>query len=316
MTMAKKVSRRTFIQKSVDLGAASLLGGLAASGAGCAGTEEKPVVEPVDIAAVKGTNRFEITRRAVELMGGMERYVPRESKVCILANAQKNNPGTFTHPEVLRAVIRMCRQAGAMEVNCLSWIPRDRWISTGLGKVVDEEGARLKIVDMKDETRFRSVEVPAGKKLFEARIMETFYEHDVFINMPICKDHVGNRFTGTMKNLMGLNSPKSNRTFHTGNFKNDNIEHLDQCIADLNTVIRCDLCVVDATEFIITNGPFGPGELNRPRKVVAGTDRVAVDAYCATLWGLKPEEIIMIDRGHKHGLGEIDFKKLRVTETV
>ena len=62
--------------------------------------------------------------------------------------------------------------------------------------------------------------------------------------------------------------------------------------------------MVDATEFIITNGPFGPGELHRPQKVVASTDRVAVDAYCATLWGLEPASIIMIDKAHGHGLGE------------
>ena len=134
------------------------------------------------------------------------------------------------------------------------------------------------------------------------------------INLPITKDHMGNKFTGTMKNLMGLSSPKTNRTFHTGNFKNDDINHLDQCIADLNTLIKPVLCVVDATEFIITNGPFGPGKLHKPQKVVAGTDRVAIDAYCASLWGLKGEEIIMIREGHALGLGEIDLAKRKIKE--
>jgi uncharacterized protein (DUF362 family) len=153
--------------------------------------------------------------------------------------------------------------------------------------------------------------VPGGEKLKEARIMELFYEHDVFINLPICKDHAGNRFTGTLKNMMGLNSPKSNRTFHTGNFKNDDIGHLDQCIAELNLVLKPDLCLVDATEFIITGGPFGPGELHLPRKVVAGTDRVAIDAYCAKLWWLDPEEIIMIKKAHDLKIGELEAKAIK-----
>ena len=160
------------------------------------------------------------------------------------------------------------------------------------------------------------MEVPKGKVLKEARIMEIFFEHDVFIDMPICKDHAGNRFTGTMKNLMGLNSPKCNRTFHTGEFKNDDIAYLDQCIADLNLAVTPDLCIVDATEFIITNGPFGPGKLHAPGKVLAGTDRVALDAYASTLWGLRPEEIIMIERAHRHGLGEIDLARVPRKEAV
>ena len=39
--------------------------------------------------------------------------------------------------------------------------------------------------------------------------MNEFYDYDVFINMPITKDHAGNKFTGTIKNLMGLNAPTS-----------------------------------------------------------------------------------------------------------
>jgi len=181
--------------------------------------------------------------------------------------------------------------------------------------VAAEEGAGLKIFE-RDEDNFKPVPIPAGKALKEARILAEFFNHDVFINIPVTKDHAGNKFTGAMKNLMGLNSPASNRSFHRENWKTDQgaIEHLDQCIADLNTVIKPALCLVDATEFIITNGPFGPGEILRPRRVVAGTDPVAVDAYCAGLWGLNPREIIMIQRGHDHKLGEIDLKHVRIKE--
>ena len=141
-------------------------------------------------------------------------------------------------------------------------------------------------------------------------------DNDLFIDLPITKDHAGNKFTGTLKNLMGLNSPKNNRGFHKPNWKTDinDIRHLDQCIADLNTIIKPALCIVDATEFIITNGPFGPGKLHKPQKVVAGTDRVAIDSYCCTLWGLEAKDIITITSAYKHHLGEIDLKKLKIKE--
>jgi uncharacterized protein (DUF362 family) len=192
-----------------------------------------------------------------------------------------------------------------------------QWQDTGLAKVVEEEGAKLKLFDPKDESLFRAVRVPDGRSLPESMVLNELFSHDAFINMPIMKDHAGNKFTGTMKNLMGLNFSAANRTFHKPNWKTDpnDIAHLEQCIVDLNKTIKPTLNIVDATEFISTNGPFGPGELLKPGKVVAGTDRVAVDAYCASLLGLKAGDIIQIARASEQGLGEMDLLKVRIRET-
>ena len=321
--MADKITRRTFVRKSAGIGAVSVLGGSLFSAAGCGNAEgpepEAATPDAVDIGVAGGgadQEKGALAVRAVELLGGIKRFVPSGSRVCLLPNTQIARPGTFTKPEILRVVIGMCREAGAEAVTCLSWLQQKHWDATGLGKAVEEAGGTLKLVAMKDPSLYRKVPIPKGVALKEARIMKAFFEHDVFINLPITKDHAGNRFTGTMKNLMGLNMQETNMEFHTGNFKDDDILHLDQCIADLNTVITPALCIVDATEFIITNGPFGPGDILRPMKVVAGTDRVAIDAYCAGLWGLEPREIVMIDRGFKHGLGEIDLEKKKIRETT
>lgn len=317
--MKRQLSRRAFIKRSANMGAATLVGGNLLSTISCHDGDQPDQPESADpsiIAVVNGNDRYTQTVKAIEILGGMERFVSKGAKVCILPNSQRNNPGVFTNPDIVRAVIDLCAQAGSTRVDCLSWLPRDSWESTGLAQAVEGAGATLKLVDRKDESLFRTVALPNGKILKEARIMEIFFEYDVFINVPITKDHMGNKFTGTMKNLMGLNSPLSNKSFHTGkgNFEIDNIEHLDQCIADLNTALKPTLCVVDATEFIITNGPFGPGKLHYPKKVVAGQDRVAIDAYCASLWDLNPGEIIMIKSGHEHGLGEIDLSRRDLRE--
>jgi uncharacterized protein (DUF362 family) len=310
--MSKKITRRTFIKESAAIGATSLVGaGLLSGSGGLLQAGEK-----VDISVVQGKNYLDNTKKAVELLGGMKKFVLRGSRVAILPNAQRNNPGVFTSPDVVRAVIRMCKEAGAKEINCLSWLPVENWETTGLKQVVEEEGAKLVLVDRNDESMFKPLPVKNGKALTEASVMKEFFNNDVFIDMPVTKDHAGNKFTGTLKNLMGLNSPVNNRTFHKTDWKTnpDSITHLDQSIADLNTVIKPDLCIVDATEFIITNGPFGPGKLLKPQKVVAGTDRVAIDAYCCTLWGLEAKDIIMINKAYEHKLGEIDLKKVKIKE--
>lgn len=308
--MSQKINRRSFIKTGAAVAASSLVGN---------GLLSKLVYGSgkVDIAIAKGEDYFKNTIEAVKQLGGMKKFVPKNSKVALLPNVQRNNPGVFTKPEILHAVIQMCKEAGAKEVSCLSWLGEQNWENTGLLKVINEEGAKLVLVE-RDDSNFKSVEIPNGKALKQASIMNEFYNYDVFINMPITKDHAGNKFTGTLKNLMGLNAPTNNRTFHQKAWKTDGnaIAHLDQCIADLNTTIKSHLCIVDATEFITTNGPFGPGELIKPQKVIAGTDRVAIDTYCCSLWGLLPKDIIMINKAKEHGLGEMDLKKVKIKEMV
>lgn len=309
--MSKKISRRSFIKKGTALGAITVGTGLIGGSGLSASTAKK-----TDISVVQGADPFQATITAVKELGGIGQFVPKGSKVALLPNVQRNNPGTFTNPEVLRAVITLCKEAGAKEINCLSWLDTQNWDNTGLKAVVDKEGVNLVLVDKRDESLFKTIAVPNGRDLKEARVMSKFYDNDVFINMPITKDHMGNKFTGTLKNLMGLNSPKNNRTFHKPGWKTDpgDIAFLDQCIADLNTVVTPDLCIVDATQLITTNGPFGPGELIKPDKVIAGTDRVAIDTYCCSLWGLDPAQIFTIQSAAKHNLGTTDLKKLKIKE--
>ena len=308
------MGRRGFLKESLRLGLASAFGAAALGSAGRRAFASAP--DPAGgIAVVTGPDFVKDAVKAVDLLGGMGRFVPKGASVAVLANSQSRHPGTFTSPEVLRAVIRLARDAGASRVDCVSWLNEKNWKDSGLAAVIEAEGAKLVLVPRTDEN-FEKVPVPKGKVLKEAWIMKEVLAHDVLIDMPITKDHAGNKFTGTLKNLMGLNAPASNRGFHMENWETDAsaLEHLDRSIADLNTVVTPALCVVDATEFIITNGPFGPGEIIKPQKVVAGTDRVAIDAYCASLWGLKASDIGTIRHASGHGLGEIDLSRVRVRE--
>ncbi|MCX6571127.1 MAG: DUF362 domain-containing protein [Candidatus Aminicenantes bacterium] len=308
-----KIGRREFFRKSAQAGLALAVGRELVArakpvGAGLAG-------KAVFVAVGIGADYEKATMKAVELLGGIKKFVPKKARVALLPNVQSRHPGSFTKPEVLRAVIKLCKKAGAKEINCLSWQSIKQWEDTGLKAVIDAEGVGLRLFET-DEALFKPVPVPGGQAITEVRILADFYNHDLLINMPITKDHAGNKFTGTMKNLMGLNSPGNNRTFHRPNWKTDpnDVAHLEQAIVDLNKAVKPALNVVDATEFIVTNGPFGPGQLLRPQKVVAGTDRVAVDAYCAGLWGLEPKDIVQIKRASEQGLGEINLDKVVVRE--
>jgi len=305
--MAVGIGRREFLKDGAALGAAAVLG---------KGNLNELAREKSVVAVGVGGDPEKAVLGAVKLLGGISIFVPKRSKVAVLVNVQSRHPGTFTRPEILRTTLRLCQRAGATVIDCLSLQPMKQWQDTGLAKVVEEEGAKLKLFDPKEESLFRAVRVPDGRSLPESMVLNELFSYDAFINMPIMKDHAGNKFTGTMKNLMGLNFSAANLTFHKPNWKTDpnDIAHLEQCIVDLNKTIKPTLNIVDATEFISTNGPFGPGELLKPGKVVAGTDRVAVDAYCALLLGLKAGDIIQIARASEQGLGEMDLLKVNIRE--
>lgn len=308
--MPRTIGRRDFLKTGAGAGLALAMDGVLRAGAASGASAKRPV-----LGVAMADDSGQAAARAVALAGGIKRFVPKDAKVALLPNVQSRHPGSFTKPEILRAVIRLCQKAGAAHIECLSWQTMKQWEDTGLLDVIKAEGAAITIFE-KDEAWFKPVAVPNGVQVKEVRLLTALFEHSVLINMPICKDHAGNKFTGSMKNLMGLNSPASNRTFHRPHWQTDPADaaYLDQSIVDLNKAFRPTLNVVDATEILVSNGPFGPGQLMRPNRVVAGTDRVAIDAYCASLWGLKPEDIVQIKRGAEQRLGTMDLDRVILNE--
>jgi uncharacterized protein (DUF362 family) len=312
--MSKKIGRREFLARGARAGIASVLAGeFLARVPG--GLWAAPAAGAPEVAVAAGPDCGAAAVKAVELLGGLAKFVRKGAKVALLPNVQSRHPGTYTKPEIFRAVIRMCREAGVGEVAALSLLTQQHWDGAGLSRVAQEEGVAVKLIPA-EEIHYRSVPIPGALALEEARVPNEFFGYDAYINMPVTKDHAGNRFTGALKNHMGLNSRASNRSFHKPNWKTDpaDIEHLEISIVDLNTVFKPALNIVDATEIITSNGPMGPGELIRPMKVIAGLDRVAVDACCASVLGLEPRDILSIRMAGERGLGEIDLKKVRIRE--
>jgi uncharacterized protein (DUF362 family) len=306
--MTEKIDRRSFMNQTAIMGASLILPARLES--------LLPTrAEAVDLAVVTGKDYYQSTLEAVGLLGGMNLFVSKNAVVGLIVNSPWKNPGTSTNPSVALAVIKMCYDAGAKEIWSIEGASPSYWRASDRAEALAEEIGSLKA----DTDNYAKVDIPEGKSLKTADIERKLLDCDVLINVPIVKDHEGTRFTSTLKNMMGSTARATNRFFHLGdNPNNDNfygdVGLLSQCIADLNLVRKSDLCITDATEMIVENGPAGPGKLIKPQKVIAGTDRVAVDAYSAKVLGLEPDNVLMIKNAHQHGLGEIDLSKLQIQE--
>jgi uncharacterized protein (DUF362 family) len=278
------------------------------------GFGDQPQKTPPDLAVAHGPDVAKNTVAAIEALGGIGVFVRAGQVVNILPNAQGSHPGTSTDPVLVKTVVDLCHKVGAKEVRWLTWQSGRYFERSNIAEFVKDSGAEFVQVDSEDESQWNNLDVPRGVALEKIRVFKVIDECDVFINLPIFKDHIGSRFTGSLKNYMGASHPTDNRLFHPS-FEGEDLARMEQCIADLNTVVRKpDLIVADAMTILTSKGPFGPGDIAKPNKVVAGVDRVVLDSYGATLLGLEGREVSMIQNAYRLGLGQIDLGKARIRE--
>jgi len=315
--MAKKINRRKFISNTGKLGAAAIAGSLVFTGKPSFGS----LFNLPDIVIINGTNYFQNTIQAIEALGGMGTFVPRGSKVGLLINSDFDVPGTYVNPDISIAAVKMIFDAGASEIVKLQVVKPEYWQRSAHYEEHKDMLASLKEVSSNtfpaeyNETDFVRINpVEGGKALRETEVVKAWLDCDVFINIPIAKHHATTFLTGALKNIMGVSTRKANITFHLGSGKKNDPEYLAQCIVDQNLLKKTSLCISDATEFITTNGPGGPGDIKREDKIVVGTDIVAIDSLCSHYVGYEHDEILTSVLGNQAGLGTLDYSKLNILE--
>ena len=309
--MKMSIDRREFVKRCAAAGAAIIAG---APISRAFGSRNAPVQH--ELCSVVGDRYFDNSMKVLDGLGGMQKFVHRGNTVGILVNSPLHNAGAFTKPDIPLAVVKMCLDAGAKQIYALNDITQDYWRRSTLFGKMRSEIDRITYAD-----EWTEVTIDKGKSLKTAEISKALLTCDVYINIPIIKDHEGTRFTCSLKNTMGACSQSTCRRFHFGESSTifswlkggyDNIDLLAQSIADVNLIRQPDLCIVDATEFLVTNGPSGPGEVRKAREVIATTNCLAADMYAVRHLGLDWEELPVLRNARDHGYGPKNLKDIRI----
>ena len=151
--------------------------------------------------------------------------------------------------------------------------------------------------------KFQDTAHSQGKDIKKWPVYQDALKADVLINVPIAKNHSMARLTLGMKNLMGLILDRGQIHYNMG-----------QRLADLTTVLKPSLTVVDAVRILTQGGPTG-GNLTWVKKmdtIIASHDIVAADAYGATLFGMKGDDLDYVKAGAAMGLGRKDIENLQI----
>lgn len=260
------------------------------------------------MAIVHGADAAVNAQKAVEALGGMGVFVKPGDKVLIKPNVGWNRlpeQAANTNPEVVAAVVRMVKAAGASKI----WVAdvpvntADRCFDrSGIKKAAGEAGAT---VVMPDGTTFREVAV-GGALLKSAEVLFPFVEADKIINLPLVKQHSLSGATLSMKNWYGA----------LGGHRVRLHQEIHKSIADLAAMVKPTLTLLDATRILTGNGPSGGSldDVKRLDLLAASTDEVALDAWGITLLGVTREAAQFIDEAEKAGLGKSDYKSLKLVE--
>ena len=266
-----------------------------------------------DLVAVMGGEPVAMFRKAITEMGGMGRYVKKGQKVCVKPNIgwdKSPEMAANTNPLLVGEIVRQCLAAGASEVvvfdhTCDDW--RKCYANSGIEEEAKNAGA--KVVPADQESYYKPVSIPKGKVLKTTKIHEAILNADVWINVPILKNHGGAKMSISMKNLMGIVWDRG--FFH----KND----LQQCIADISSLDRKPvLNVVDAYRLMKTNGPRGrsEGDVAVSKALFLSHDMVAADT-AATNFFNQVREMPLSDVGHlakgqELGIGTMKLDALKI----
>ena len=297
------MNRRLFFKQS--------LGASLAIGAFLNGKSENSYSFPsltYDLVAIKGGEPEVMFDKGIEALGGMKMFIKRGQKVVVKPNigwdVTPERAGN-TNPKLVSRIIKHCLDAGAKEVSvvdhtCDDW--QSCYKNSGIERAVKDAGG--KIIPGHSESYYHEVAVKNGKVLTTTKEHEVILAADVFINVPVLKNHGGTRLTVGMKNLMG--NIWDRRFWH----QND----LHQCIADFASYRKHALNIVDAYYVMKTNGPRGvsSGDVVTMKAQLISTDIVAVDTAAAKLFGEKAEEIRHIRIASEMKIGRSDLENLSI----
>ena len=305
------MKRRDFLKTSAVAGAALSLnfdGLQAALSSNTVAVEKAP-----DLVAVMGGEPAAMLDKALEALGGIGKFVKKGQKVVIKPNIGWDRAPEMagnTNPELVAALVKKCLGAGAQKVTvfdhtCDNW--QKCYETSGISDAVKKAGGIM--MPGNDEKYYKEVAIPGGVTLKNAKIHESLIEADVWINVPVLKNHGGAKLTCAMKNYMGIVWDR--RYFHS----ND----LQQCIADICTWNKKPvLNIVDAYRIMHKNGPQGKSlsDVALLKTLIASTNIVATDTAALRFFNqvekLDISAVGHIGKGEALKLGTSNLDKLTI----
>lgn len=235
----------------------------------------------------------------------LKRLVHSGMKVSIKPNmvlAKPPSQGATTHSEIVEGLICYLKDIGVNSIEIIesAWIGDDtKRVYKVCGYNELSKKYNVPLFDLKEDSLCK---IDTGA--YQIEVCKRAVDTDFLINVPVLKAHCQTQLTCNLKNLKGCISDREKRRFHTLG--------LHRPIAYLNKAIKTHFCVVDG---ICGDLTFEEGGNPITRNMIlAGSDPLLLDSYCAELIGYKVHEIEYLSVASEIGIGQLFDKNTEITE--
>jgi uncharacterized protein (DUF362 family) len=196
-------------------------------------------------------------------------------------NSADPTPGS-THTDVLRALVKLLKDKGAQKITLgdRSGMGSTREVMEKLRtfKLADELGFEVLIFDELDSEEWEYVQLSDSHWKKGFAIPKIIRQVDSVIQTCCLKTHkFGGHFTISLKNSVGLAAKKVPGDRHDYMIELHTSRHQRRMIAEINASYSPDLILLDAVSAFTSGGP-ATGKMVSPNVIIAGTDRIAIDA--------------------------------------
>jgi uncharacterized protein (DUF362 family) len=301
------------------------------------------------VAIIKGNNLYSMTKKAIDLLGGMKLIVKPGDRVFIKPNyvtggLDGHNPvtaGEIPDPAVVISVVEECLKAHASQVIIGEWVERP--LKINFAGENNNEGAQIQhfvnvlnkrygnkvfLINLMEHTSYFKF-IPSKTKLRFLAIPNIVAEADVIISIPSLKTHHNpSPVSLGMKNFMGI---MPSILYGEPRYKLHEAG-LHQVIVDINKALHPDLVVISGSygmegrgaSVFLKGKPVDVSSRIGGALVIAGRDPVATDATATRLlsknWNPIPKDTNLgtpwyvhhIRMAYEQGLGMLDSSKIEL----
>ena len=260
-----------------------------------------------------GDGPYKNTRKALASID----LIPAKNKCVLLKpNAGRNiapEKGITTHPQVVAAAIDAFLEVGADvavgESPITGVTTLEAFETTGIAAIAKERNCPL--IDM-DVHQYVTVEIPDGVAIKSLKVCRQIKEYDIIVSIPVMKTHMHTGVTLSVKNMKGCLWRRTKVDLHMlPQLSGLEEKPLDIAIADLSSVLRPHLSIIDGTIGMEGLGPSA-GDPKPLGVVLVGVDAFATDSLACAIMGIPARDIPHLRMGAERGYGIIDLDSIDV----
>lgn len=211
--------------------------------------------------------------KTLEPLGGFANFVSKDDAILVKPNFNTGDPfPASTDPEFLETILRLLlKQTTNVRIIESSTLRANtkEIIENKVGGILRE--LDIPVITEKD-FKFARINLKSfgAKYLKSVKLPEQIFDPNVkIILLPCLKTHFIGQYTGALKLAVGFMERKQRLRMHMS-------WRVPQKVAELNLGYKPHLIIMDARKIFVTGGPAS-GKMESPMKILASTNRVAID---------------------------------------